>query len=78
LIVTGPLAAVSVTGNSDPAAAAGELTAGLDALPDDAPLDAVLPDDVLALAQPARAAAAAMAITAASFGVSGINWLPPE
>ena len=68
LIVTGPLAVVSVTGNDDPAAAAGEPAAGLAALP---ALAAVLAGEELAELQPASAAAVAAAIAAASADSGG-------
>jgi hypothetical protein len=72
LIVTAPLAAVTVTGNADPAAApAGEAAGGVDG-----ELDGVLADGALLDAQPARAAVAATAVTAAS-AILGINGFLP-
>jgi hypothetical protein len=64
------LAAVTVTGNADPAAAAevdGEFDGGL---------DGVLADGTLLDAQPARAVTAATAVTAASAILGSNGFLP--
>jgi hypothetical protein len=68
LIVTGPLAAVSVTGNEEPAAWLAGPEPGL---------DAVLADGALAEPQPANAAAARAAIAAAA-QILGINGFLPK
>jgi hypothetical protein len=64
------LAAVTVTGNADPAAAAA-VAGGVDG-----ELDGVLADGALLDAQPARAAAAATAVAAAS-AILDINGFLP-